>query len=174
MKVVADTGAQVCVAGPELLRILKLKPSQLQHRTGLRDVANRIPTPLGSFTCNIELNKKTVTQDIYFIKSAKGCYISLSVCKKLGIVHQNFPLPMTTVASVELTTTAPVNTPGKTPQPLHSGPPEVTYQHSGPLEVTPSNSLAKTHQDAICSIRREHREIRNMVATTFLQYNIQY
>ena len=26
VKAVADTGAQVCVAGPELLRILKLKP----------------------------------------------------------------------------------------------------------------------------------------------------
>ncbi|KAK8386358.1 hypothetical protein O3P69_010788 [Scylla paramamosain] len=44
---VADTGAQVCVAGPSLLHTLGIEPSQLQSRAGLRDVANPTSTVHG-------------------------------------------------------------------------------------------------------------------------------
>ncbi|KAK8376776.1 hypothetical protein O3P69_009998 [Scylla paramamosain] len=37
---VADTGAQVCVAGAALLSSLNIQPTQLQGRAGLRDVAD--------------------------------------------------------------------------------------------------------------------------------------
>ena len=141
----ADTGAQVCVAGTELLNKLHLKPSKLNHRTGLRDVANRALTPLGSFTCEIELNNRTITQDIYFVRSAKGCYLSLSACKKFGLVNESFPQPMTTttVAPVEFTAAPPLVMPTKATQPPHSGPPENTPEHSGPLKVTPNNLPVK-------------------------------
>ncbi|KAK8387813.1 hypothetical protein O3P69_020024 [Scylla paramamosain] len=45
---VADTGAQVCVAGAALLSSLNIQPTQLQGRAGLRDVADLPLRCLGS------------------------------------------------------------------------------------------------------------------------------
>ncbi|XP_068215780.1 uncharacterized protein [Palaemon carinicauda] len=38
--VIADTGAQICVAGPMILSSLQINPLELQPRTGLRDIGN--------------------------------------------------------------------------------------------------------------------------------------
>ena len=108
---IADTGAQVCVAGPELLEQLCLKPTQLYHHAQLRDVADRTLKPYGSFKCSIQLGNRHAIQDIFFIKSAKACYLSLAVCKQLGLVHQNFPSPIVTIASMTLDSTPTNSTP---------------------------------------------------------------
>ncbi|KAK8372279.1 hypothetical protein O3P69_017362 [Scylla paramamosain] len=82
---VADTGAQVCVAGPSLLHTLGIEPSQLQSRAGLRDVANLRLRCMGSTICQVTLGKRSTIQDVYIIQSARQFYLSLAACKALGL-----------------------------------------------------------------------------------------
>ena len=102
---IADTGAQVCVAGPSLLSSLRMRPATLQRASGLRDVANLPLKCLGSAPCSIALGNHTTEQDIYFLQSAGSLFLSLEACRELRLVPQNFPhhLPETTptLAAVE-------------------------------------------------------------------------
>ncbi|XP_076058554.1 uncharacterized protein LOC143035571 [Oratosquilla oratoria] len=97
---IAGTGAQVCVAGPKLLKALGLSPRQLKGRTGLRDLANiNLPT-LGTITCHFSIPGRS-TQQVYFVRSVRQVYLSLAACKDLGLVHEGFPHPpLPTIASV--------------------------------------------------------------------------
>ena len=88
---VADTGAQVCVAGEALLSSLHIKPAQLRGRAALRDVADLPLQCLGSHRCLISLGGLVAEQDVYFIPSAKSLFLSLSACKELGLVPASFP-----------------------------------------------------------------------------------
>ncbi|XP_045122674.1 uncharacterized protein LOC123511117 [Portunus trituberculatus] len=98
---IADTGAQVCVAGPTLLKILGLAPRQLRGRAGLRDLAGiNLPT-LGATTCHFSIPGHSTQQDVYFVKSVEKIYLSLDACRDLGLVHADFPQPpLREVASV--------------------------------------------------------------------------
>lgn len=88
---VADTGAQVCVAGEALLSSLHIKPEQLRRRAGLRDVADLPLQCLGSRQCKISLDGTATEQEVYFIPSAKSLFLSLGACKELGLVPDSFP-----------------------------------------------------------------------------------
>ncbi|KAK8383417.1 hypothetical protein O3P69_019064 [Scylla paramamosain] len=59
---VADTGAQVCVAGAALLSSLNIQPTQLQGCAGLRDVADLPLRCLGSCRCDIYLGGHATQQ----------------------------------------------------------------------------------------------------------------
>ncbi|KAK8378978.1 hypothetical protein O3P69_009604 [Scylla paramamosain] len=101
---VADTGAQVCVAGAALLSSLNIQPTQLQGRAGLRDVADLPLRCLGSCRCDIYLGGHATQQEVYFVPSARSLFLSLSACKELGLVPAGFPhhsLP--TIRAVEAT-----------------------------------------------------------------------
>ena len=100
MSAVADTGAQVCVAGPALLSSINLRPALLQRRAGLRDVADLPLKCMGSAPCHIKCGERSTVQDVYFMKTAKRFYISLKACKELGLVSETFPHQPTSVASV--------------------------------------------------------------------------
>ncbi len=54
IQVVPDTGAQVCVARPDLLETLGIKPASLACRSSLQDVVNVSLKPMGAFTCRIQ------------------------------------------------------------------------------------------------------------------------
>ncbi|KAK8395449.1 hypothetical protein O3P69_006242 [Scylla paramamosain] len=82
---IADTGAQVCVAGPTLLRILGLSPRQLQERAGLRDLAGVILPTLGATTCHFSIPGRSTQREVYFVKSVDKIYLSLDACKDLGL-----------------------------------------------------------------------------------------
>ena len=99
-KVVPDTGAQVCVAGPKLMGALGIPCSLLKRRGGLRDVANVFLQPLGSATCSIQYHGRSTTQEVFFVESASRFYISLEACKQLGLVHSDFPHQLPTAATV--------------------------------------------------------------------------
>ena len=116
------------------MKKLGLKASRLQKYIAFKDVANRTIQPLGSFLCDITVSNKNIKTDIYFLESAKSCYLSLKMCKQLGLVHKEFPLPLPTIASVEPALIPSANT--------HSGVPKVK-SHSGASEVTPNNLLRK-------------------------------
>ena len=89
---VADTGAQVCVAGPSLMSAINLKPALLQRRAGLLDVADLPLKCMGSAPCRISCGGKSTVHAVYFVKTAKQFYLSLSACKDFGLVPDDFPL----------------------------------------------------------------------------------
>ncbi|KAK8377955.1 hypothetical protein O3P69_018692 [Scylla paramamosain] len=113
---IADTGAQVCVAGPTLLRILGLSPRQLQERAGLRDLAGiNLPT-LGATTCHFSIPGRSTQRDVYFVKSVDKIYLSLDACKDLGLVHAGLPQPpVREVASVSDSGPTPPSRPAAAP-----------------------------------------------------------
>ena len=133
---VADTGAQVCTASVQVMKQLGLTPTKLHRCSALRDVANRVIQPLGSFMCDITVGNNTVRHDIYFLESAKSCYLSLKTCKQLGLVHKDFPAPLPTTASVVSAPTPSVKThSGAAEVRLHSGlPKKPTDMPFAPLE----------------------------------------
>lgn len=89
---VADTGAQVCVAGPSVMSALNIQPTQLKRQAGLRDVANIHLKCMGSAPCIVKGGGRSTLQEVYFVHSAKNFYLSLDACKDLGLVHRNFPI----------------------------------------------------------------------------------
>ena len=99
---VADTGAQVCVAGPNLMSSLGLRPALLQRRAGIRDLAKIPLSSLGAATCRISLPGLTTVQDVHFVKNVERLYLSCATCKDLGLVHQDFPQPPTLIAGAEV------------------------------------------------------------------------
>ena len=88
---IADTGAQVCVAGSALQSILCIKAAQLRGRASLLDVADLPLRCLGACRCTISLGGHVTEQDVYFIPSAKSLFLSLGACKELGLVPKDFP-----------------------------------------------------------------------------------
>lgn len=91
VEAVADTGAQVCVAGPSLLTALKMRPALLKRGAGLRDVANLPLECMGTIKCRITMSGHATVQDTYIIKSAKTLFLSLDTCKALKLVPEKFP-----------------------------------------------------------------------------------
>ncbi|XP_063888612.1 uncharacterized protein K02A2.6-like [Scylla paramamosain] len=113
---VADTGAQVCVAGAALLSSLNIQPTQLQGRAGLRDVADLPLRCLGSCRCDIYLGGHATQQEVYFVPSARSLFLSLSACKELGLVPAGFPhhsLPTVQAVEARDTTAEPAQPPAK-------------------------------------------------------------
>ena len=119
IQVVPDTGAQVCVAGPGLLATLGIKETSLVRRGSLRDVANVCLKPMGAFTCHIQHGSRSTTQEVFVMKTASRCYISLQACKDLGLVHVDFPHQPAVVASTAagVDDTAPESADSALPRP---------------------------------------------------------
>ena len=92
MEVVADTGAQVNVAGPDHLAhfgiqmdSLKTAPNLLKHAGG------NLLQVLGSHPIFVLHNDKLVETEIYFASGVTNIYLSLDLCKKLCLIHEQFP-----------------------------------------------------------------------------------
>ncbi|KAK8381291.1 hypothetical protein O3P69_018401 [Scylla paramamosain] len=110
---VADTGAQVCVAGPKLMSLLGLRPALLQRRAGIRELA-RIPlSSLGAAACRISLPSHTTVQDVHFVENVERLYLSCTTCKDLGLIHQDFPNPSAVAAGVGVTDGDAHDVPGR-------------------------------------------------------------
>ncbi|MPC54440.1 hypothetical protein E2C01_048359 [Portunus trituberculatus] len=90
IQAVPDTGAQVYVAGLELLAALDIKTAFLIHRGSLRDVANINLQPLGSVSCHLQYGDRSTTQEVFIESTATQCYMSLWASRKLGLVHERF------------------------------------------------------------------------------------
>ena len=97
---VADTGAQVCVAGPSLLAMLGKGATLARPHRGLRDVADLQLGCMGTLSLNIQLRERSTVQEVYFIKTAKCLFLSLDACKGLGLVPDSFPHHDLTSASL--------------------------------------------------------------------------
>ena len=97
---VADTGAMVCVAGSSLMQALGLRRARLTKCDNIRDVAGRTIEVYGRYHCQISLNGEHSYQSIYFVPSAKRCFLSLAACRELKLVHESFPKQLPMVGSV--------------------------------------------------------------------------
>ena len=92
VRAIADTGAEVCVAGPQHLRSLGLTERQLQGAdVGLVDIADLQVKVMGWAMCEIKLGCTTTHQRVYFLYSTSVVFLSLSACMCLGLVPSDFP-----------------------------------------------------------------------------------
>ena len=89
---VADTGAEVCVAGSQHLSLLGLSIAQLQKpKVRLVDIVGKVVPVWGMAPCVIKIGQVKSEQTVYFVKSASCVFLSLNACKALGLVPKNFP-----------------------------------------------------------------------------------
>lgn len=91
IQVVPDTGTQVCVARPELLATLGIEAVSLVYRGCLRNLPKVSLKPMGVFACRIQHDSCSATQEIFVMKAATKCYVSLQACKNLDLVLADFP-----------------------------------------------------------------------------------
>ncbi|KAG0720921.1 hypothetical protein GWK47_047473 [Chionoecetes opilio] len=101
---VADTGAQVSVAGRLLLGDLGISQRQLQATsTAVTHVAGGSMRFLGTITCQVSVGTVSTTECIYIAEGVQQLYLSLKACKALRLVHHTFPRPLspTSVCAVE-------------------------------------------------------------------------
>ena len=59
---------------------------------------------MGSAPCIIKCGGRSTTQDVYFMKTAKRLYLSLSACKQLELVPDSFPHHTHSIAPVNVET----------------------------------------------------------------------
>ena len=98
---VADTGAEVCVAGPQHLRLLGLREGQLlEVDVGLLDIAEVRVKVMGFAWCVFRIGKVATRQRVYFVKSSKMLFLSLNTCISLKLVPCDFPFHTRMVAGV--------------------------------------------------------------------------
>ena len=92
IKCIADTGAQVTVAGPTQLKEMNIEREHLTEPSHiLKHAGGNALTVIGSKSLIIEHNGQSTRTEVYFANGVKTLYLSLDVCKKLKLVHQNFP-----------------------------------------------------------------------------------
>lgn len=96
-----DVGAEVCMAGPAHMHMLGMEAAHLDCRgSGLMDIAKLRMEVMGLSTCKIDLDGWSTLQEVYFIRSAKMFFLSMSSCKGLGLVPEDFPSHLQVVAGL--------------------------------------------------------------------------
>ena len=98
----ADTGAQVCVAGTRHLPALGLRPVMLHRRAGIRDLAHVHLKCAGRAMCRIGLPDRYTVQKVYFIENVDRLYLSRAACTELRLVPKGFPNPLPLVAALDM------------------------------------------------------------------------
>lgn len=89
---IADTGAQVNVAGDVHAELFGLKEHHLtKPRFPLRHAGGDLLNVRGCHEVTIIHNDKTFTTDFYFVSGVENIYLSLDSCKKMCIIDQSFP-----------------------------------------------------------------------------------
>ena len=92
IKAIPDTGAEVSVAGVALLTSLGIKKKNLcTPRHNIRHVAGEKIDVLGSCKLSFKLNSIKILEDVYFIDNIQNMFLSFQACKKLMIIHNDFP-----------------------------------------------------------------------------------
>ena len=104
MNAIADTGAQVCVAGIDQMHQLGLHQNQLKASVqDLKHVGGNKLNVLGSHTTHIHYNDTTLKAEIYFVQGIQNVYLSLNVCKMLHIIPENFPFAIAQPSQISAT-----------------------------------------------------------------------
>ena len=98
VKAIADTGAQTCTAG---LDVLNLIPDGtrwlLRTRHGLKGVTHNGLKVRGVLLIEFSLHGHSSTELLYICDNVTGLYLSQTALKNLQLIRQNFPEPEETV-----------------------------------------------------------------------------
>ena len=88
----ADTGAQICTGGSDLLSALEIDVSFLVL-TGMSvsGITNSKATILGALFLEISSNGRCTRQLVYIVSEARSLILSEKALKDLGVIPQNFP-----------------------------------------------------------------------------------
>jgi len=98
---VADTGAQVSMAGRTLLNNLGILQHQLQPApVAVNHVAGGGVRLLGSLICQLVVGPVTTNERIFFANGVERLYLSLGACKSLCLVPPKFPCHSVSICSV--------------------------------------------------------------------------
>ena len=89
-----DTGANVCLIGPKQLKDMGISRKRLNKcELSIRVAGGSSITATGSLTVWVTLGKRKSKSLVYFSLKSDRFYMSLQVCKDLGIVPSSFPYP---------------------------------------------------------------------------------
>ena len=89
-----DTGANICLLGPQQLKLLNINNVHLipcNHQIAVAGGSTILAT--GWLNLTIVLNDKSSQQKVYFSKKAKRFFLSRQTCVELGVVPSSFPYP---------------------------------------------------------------------------------
>ena len=89
---VADTGAEVCIAGLMQAKTLGIDVNKLQRsKIMLQHAAGGQMNILGKCDVTIYHGGRCVTEDVFFVNGTHKLFLSLHACKSLGLVDPGFP-----------------------------------------------------------------------------------
>ena len=143
IKCLADTGAQTCASGPELLEVLNMHPKYLiptSHR--IVGVTQSFMDIMGVALVKIEADGKSTNQVVYISRNIKGFFLSESAHLKLGIIPPTFPSPNNFSETPSMAAGCEAKQPSNPSVascgcPVRSGPPPPPTQL--PFQPTPGN-----------------------------------
>ena len=122
MSAFPDTGANICLLGPQQLAQLDLKSSKINRCKNHISVAGGTTIlATGWFEASFNLNDSHSKQTVYFSNKADRLFLSRQTCIDLGVVPPSFPFPPSecpqtkSVASVEAASKTSSTLPPKTP-----------------------------------------------------------
>ena len=103
LQVLPDSGADICAAGPHLVRALGEHTDNLAESTVIPKAVNgSLLHPTGKIPNVIfELNGRRSSDDVHIYESVSGTIISWSVAQLLGILPANYPNPSTLPTQVQ-------------------------------------------------------------------------
>ena len=105
IEVFADSGADICLAGPKHLTELSISSDDLAPcRKTIRAVGGSLLTCKGWFQCEFDVCGNTTRQPIYICDKIDRIYFSRKACIDATILPRTFPFPMNKperVASIE-------------------------------------------------------------------------
>merc|ERR1719508_617764 len=88
----ADTGAQVCTAGPGTMEALGLSISMLaKTKLKVRGVKRTELTVLGAVSVEISAGDRQSNQILYVTSETRQLILSRTCLQQLGVVSENFP-----------------------------------------------------------------------------------
>ena len=93
IKATADTGAQTCTSGVQILTALPQGARWLlptKHR--LRGVDGTMLDIKGTLIVDISSGRGTTTELLYVCDKVSGTYLSQTALKRLGIINNTFPI----------------------------------------------------------------------------------
>ena len=100
MDMFPDTGANICLIGPQQLKALKMKRADLNKcKHSIKVAGGSFIVASGWFKAKFKLRDKLSEQFVYFADRAKRFFLSRHICIDLGVVPPTFPFPPTSEPS---------------------------------------------------------------------------
>ena len=103
IRVLPDSGADICAAGLDLVRALNENMDNLaDSNITPRAVNGSLLHPIGKLPgVQFQLNDQSAQADVHIYQSVSGTIISWAIAQKLGILSKCYPNPMQSVLTLE-------------------------------------------------------------------------